>query len=124
MWSIHPAQIRPIVAAFAPAADAVATAAAILLAAEAPTGAPSAMKGFCTIAPATAITGKYLQRAAQTGLTLPDNVRRWFAKDGQPVDPIVREKFRWSSYEDTWLPPPYCCCPVGHRCAGHPHPCR
>ena len=35
MWSIHPAQIRPIVDAFAPRTDEVALAAEILLAAQA-----------------------------------------------------------------------------------------
>jgi citrate lyase subunit beta/citryl-CoA lyase len=40
MWSIHPAQIRPIVEAFTPAADEVEQAAEILAAAEAAQWAP------------------------------------------------------------------------------------
>ncbi len=41
MWSIHPAQIRPILAAFAPDAALVETAAAILLAADAAQWGPT-----------------------------------------------------------------------------------
>lgn len=85
MWSIHPAQIRPIVAAFAPAADAVATAAAILQAAESAHWGPISHEGVLHDRASYRYYWQVLQRAAQTGLTLPDNVRRWFAEDGQPV---------------------------------------
>ena len=85
MWSIHPAQIRPIVAAFAPAADAVATAAAILLAAESAHWGPISHEGVLHDRASYRYYWQVLQRAAQTGLTLPDNVRRWFAEDGRPV---------------------------------------
>lgn len=58
---------------------------------KAPTGAPSAMRGFCTIAPATAITGKYCnaQRKPVSTLSTP----RWFAEDGQlKRHPIVKRE--------------------------------
>src|SRR2546427_13156743 len=45
MWSIHPDQIRPILAAFAPQADEVAQAAQILTAAEAADWAPVSVDG-------------------------------------------------------------------------------
>ena len=57
MWSIHPAQIRPIVDAFAPRTDEVALAAEILLAAQA-ADCRRATVIRCTIARVTAITGR------------------------------------------------------------------
>lgn len=87
MWSIHPAQIRPIVAAFAPDAALVETAAAILLAADAAQWGPTSYQGVLHDRASYRYYWQVLQRAAQTGLTLPDNVRRWFADAAKPAQP-------------------------------------
>ena len=89
MWSIHPAQIRPIVAAFAPAAAQVEEAAAILLAAAAASWGPISHQGVLHDRASYRYYWFLLQRAQQTGLTLPDNVRRWLPQQalGLPAQP-------------------------------------
>lgn len=82
MWSIHPAQIRPIVAAFAPDAALVEQAAAILLAAEAAHWGPISHEGVLHDRASYRYYWHVLQRAQQTALTLPDNVRRWLPEQG------------------------------------------
>ena len=79
MWSIHPAQIRPIVAAFAPQADAVQEAADILLAAQAAHWAPINYQGVLHDRASYRYYWQVLQRAAQTAQALPDNVGFWIA---------------------------------------------
>ncbi|MBS7349570.1 MAG: CoA ester lyase [Comamonas sp.] len=79
MWSIHPAQIRPIVAAFAPQADAVQEAAAILLAAQAADWAPINHQGVLHDRASYRYYWQVLQRAEQTAQALPDNVKCWFS---------------------------------------------
>ena len=79
MWSIHPAQIRPILAAFAPAAEAVQEAAEILLAAEAQEWGPISHHGVLHDRASYRYYWQLLERAQQTGLTLPHNVQHWLA---------------------------------------------
>ena len=77
MWSIHPAQIRPIVAAFAPVAAQIEEACAILLAGAAAHWGPISHAGVLHDRASYRYYWHLLQRAQQTGLTLPDNVCRW-----------------------------------------------
>ncbi len=79
MWSIHPAQIRPILAAFAPDPAQVEAAAAILLAAESAHWGPISHDGVLHDRASYRYYWQLLTQAERTGQTLPDNVRRWFA---------------------------------------------
>jgi citrate lyase subunit beta/citryl-CoA lyase len=88
MWSIHPAQIRPIVEAFTPAADEVEQAVEILLAAEAAHWAPVRHRQHGKDRLHDRASYRYfwhlLERAERTagpgGSTLPAPLRaRWFA---------------------------------------------
>lgn len=89
MWSIHPAQIRPIVAAFAPVAAQIEEACAILLAGAAAHWGPISHAGVLHDRASYRYYWHLLQRAQQTGLTLPDNVRRWLPQQalGLPAQP-------------------------------------
>lgn len=80
MWSIHPSQIEPIVAAFAPAADEIAEAAAVLSAAADAAWGPVKHAGRLHDAGSYRYHWQVLQRARKTGQTLPDGVMaRFFA---------------------------------------------
>jgi citrate lyase subunit beta/citryl-CoA lyase len=84
MWSIHPAQIRPIVAAFSPSADEVARAAAILLAGQAAQWAPIRHADVLHDRASYRYFWQVLQRAHHAeqagGPALPDGLARaWFA---------------------------------------------
>ena len=84
MWSIHPAQIRPIVEAFTPAADEVERAVEILLAAEAAHWAPVRHRDTLHDRASYRYFWQLLERAERTsgsaGSTLPAALRaRWFA---------------------------------------------
>ena len=83
MWSIHPAQIRPILAAFAPAQGEVEQAARILSAAAAADWAPISSAGVLHDRASYRYYWQLLERAHQTGRTLPEAVQRWFY-DGSP----------------------------------------
>lgn len=88
MWSIHPDQIRPILAAFAPEAAAVEQAAAILSAAAAAQWAPTSYAGHLHDRASYRYYWQVLQRAHQTGSPLPHSVRHWFAQTPhQPQTP-------------------------------------
>lgn len=78
MWSIHPDQIRPIVEAFAPTTDEVETAAAIVAAAAAAQWAPIQFAGKLEDRASYRYYWQVLERAHQTGRTLPNEVRGWF----------------------------------------------
>jgi citrate lyase subunit beta/citryl-CoA lyase len=80
MWSIHPAQVRTIVAAFAPAADEVAQAVQILRAAEAADWAPIRHADTLHDRASYRYFWQVLQRAERTGAAgLPDDLRKaWF----------------------------------------------
>ena len=83
MWSIHPAQIRPILAAFAPAQGEIEQAARIVAAAAAADWAPISSAGVLHDRASYRYYWQLLERAHQTGRTLPEAVQRWFY-DGSP----------------------------------------
>ena len=58
MWSIHPSQIQPIVAAMEPRGEEIANASEILLAAQRAQWGPTVTATRCTIAPGIDITGR------------------------------------------------------------------
>ena len=81
MWSIHPAQIRPILEAFAPDAREVDTAAQILLAAQRAGWAPVSFAGSLHDRASYRHFWQLLERAHRTGAALPAEVRPWLATD-------------------------------------------
>ena len=79
MWSIHPAQIRPILAAFAPAQDEIDHAARIIAAAAAADWAPISVDGVLHDRASYRYFWQLLERAHQTGRSLPVAVQHWLA---------------------------------------------
>lgn len=77
MWSIHPAQIRPILAAFAPQAAAVQEAADIITAAAQAHWAPISHHGVLHDRASYRFYWQLLERAHHTGAALPEQVRQW-----------------------------------------------
>ncbi len=80
MWSIHPAQIRPIVAAFAPSMAEVDTAISILLAAQAADWAPIRHQDTLHDRASYRYFWQVIMRARRTGQPLPAQALR--ALDG------------------------------------------
>jgi citrate lyase subunit beta/citryl-CoA lyase len=78
MWSIHPAQIRPILEAFAPSEREIATAAGILLAADRAGWAPISYENALHDRASYRYFWQLLERAHQTGRPLPTEVQAWF----------------------------------------------
>jgi citrate lyase subunit beta/citryl-CoA lyase len=78
MWSIHPDQIDPILAAFAPALVEVDEAAEIVLAAMAADWAPIAHAGRLHDRASYRYYWQVLERAHQTGVALPSPMRPYF----------------------------------------------
>jgi len=79
MWSIHPNQIRPIVAAFAPGAAEVETALEILTAAQAAHWAPIRHRDTLHDRASYRYFWHVVARAHRTGQALPVELRRdWF----------------------------------------------
>jgi citrate lyase subunit beta/citryl-CoA lyase len=78
MWSIHPAQIRPILEAMAPDAEAIDQASAILMAAIAAQWAPISHQGQLHDRASYRFFWQVLQRAFDTGRVLPAEVRAFF----------------------------------------------
>ena len=81
MWSIHPDQIRPILRAFAPAADEVNDAAQILTAAAVQNWGPISFGGVLHDRASYRYFWQLLERAHQTGQALPVEVQPWFAPE-------------------------------------------
>ncbi|WP_295856822.1 aldolase/citrate lyase family protein [uncultured Xylophilus sp.] len=79
MWSIHPAQIRPILAAFAPDAADVEIATKIIAAAADAAWAPIAFEGHLHDRASYRHYWQVLERAHRTGRPLPADAQRWFA---------------------------------------------
>ncbi len=79
MWSIHPAQIRPILKAFAPAAAQVDKAARLLAAAQAAQWAPIRFDDQLHDRASYRYFWALLQRAHGSGAPLPDLAAAWFA---------------------------------------------
>ncbi|RCX08978.1 HpcH/HpaI aldolase/citrate lyase family protein [Extensimonas vulgaris] len=78
MWSIHPAQIRPILEAFAPTQDDVEHAAKIIAAAADGDWAPINFDGVLHDRASYRYYWQVLERAHRTGLPLPAAVQEWF----------------------------------------------
>lgn len=81
MWSIHPAQIRPILQAFAPSGEAVAEAAKILLAAAKADWAPINVEGVLHDRASYRYYWQLLERAQRTNVALPPVVAAWFVAE-------------------------------------------
>ena len=79
MWSIHPAQIRPILAAFAPGADEIDIATKIIAAAVQAEWAPISLAGQLHDRASYRYFWQVLERAYQTGRALPNEARGWFS---------------------------------------------
>ncbi len=84
MWSIHPEQIRPILAAFAPDRSEVERAANIIYAAALVDWAPISVGGQLHDRASYRYYWQLLERAQQTGLCLPAEVQQYFAP--HPID--------------------------------------
>ena len=78
MWSIHPAQIRPILEAMAPDAAAIEVASEIVLAAQAADWAPISHHGQLHDRASYRFFWQVLQRAHSTGRPLPSEVQLFF----------------------------------------------
>ena len=77
MWSIHPAQIRPILRAFAPSASAVSSAANIIAAAAQADWAPISFEGQLHDRASYRYYWQLLERAYHTGQAVPEQVQQW-----------------------------------------------
>jgi citrate lyase subunit beta/citryl-CoA lyase len=78
MWSIHPAQIRPILEAMAPDAAAIEVASEIVLAARAAQWAPISYQGQLHDRASYRFFWQVLERAHSTGRSLPAEVQLFF----------------------------------------------
>jgi len=79
MWSIHPAQIRPILLAFAPAAQEIELAANIMQAGGQSDWAPISFEGKLHDRASYRYFWQVLQRAFQTGCVLPPSADAYFS---------------------------------------------
>jgi len=87
MWSIHPAQIEPIVRAFQPDAAAVDTAAAVLAAAQAADWGPIRHDGKLYDRASYRFCWDLLQQAHAAGAAMPPAAAAWFG----PSTPIAAD---------------------------------
>jgi citrate lyase subunit beta/citryl-CoA lyase len=78
MWSIHPAQIRPILEAMAPDAAAIEVASEIVLTARAAQWAPISHQGQLHDRASYRFFWQVLERAHSTGCSLPAEVQLFF----------------------------------------------
>jgi citrate lyase subunit beta/citryl-CoA lyase len=78
MWSIHPNQIRPILAAFAPQAAELEAATVIIAAAQAADWAPISHQGVLHDRASYRYYWQLLERGHRTGAQLPQAARIWF----------------------------------------------
>ncbi len=84
MWSIHPAQIRPILEAMAPTEAEIHRASEIVLAAQAVQWAPISHAGQLHDRASYRFFWQVLERAHQTGCALPKEIQSFFV----PADPL------------------------------------
>lgn len=82
MWSIHPDQIRPILKAFSPAEAEVELAATVVLEAARQAWAPISLAGKLHDRASYRYFWQVLERAHQTGCTLPKEVLGFFSVGG------------------------------------------
>ncbi len=85
MWSIHPAQIRPILEAFAPTQDEIETATDIITAAAQADWAPISFSGQLHDRASYRYYWQVLERAKLTGQSLPAIVQPWFQDAAVPI---------------------------------------
>lgn len=78
MWSIHPQQIRPILRAFAPSTEELELAQRVIEKAHSENWAPIAIDGKLHDRASYRYFWQVLERAHQTGCTLPDTVQIYF----------------------------------------------
>jgi citrate lyase subunit beta/citryl-CoA lyase len=78
MWSIHPDQIRPILAAMAPSEAQIEQAVQIILAAQAAEWAPISHAGQLHDRASYRFFWQLINRAHQTGCPLPPEVQLFF----------------------------------------------
>ncbi|MBP6304773.1 MAG: CoA ester lyase [Giesbergeria sp.] len=78
MWSIHPVQIRPLLAAFAPTRDDIDTASKIIAAAARTDWSPINFDGVLHDRASYRYFWQVLERAHNTGQPLPSAVQPWF----------------------------------------------
>jgi citrate lyase subunit beta/citryl-CoA lyase len=90
MWSIHPAQIDPIVKSFQPEAGELATAAAVLVAAQAADWAPIRHEGKLHDRASYRYFWDVLQRAQAAGATLPAAAKPFFAPRKEAPTPGLK----------------------------------
>ena len=84
MWSIHPAQIHPILEAMAPTEAEIDRASEIVLAAQAVQWAPISHAGQLHDRASYRFFWQVLERAHQTGRALPKEIQSFFV----PADPL------------------------------------
>ncbi|MFM7024967.1 MAG: HpcH/HpaI aldolase/citrate lyase family protein, partial [Limnohabitans sp.] len=89
MWSIHPAQIRPILEAMAPTEAEIERASEIILAAHAAQWAPISHVGQLHDRASYRFFWQVLERAHQTGCTLPQQIQLFFAPSGQTAQRVA-----------------------------------
>jgi citrate lyase subunit beta/citryl-CoA lyase len=80
MWSIHPAQIRPVLEALAPSDDEIEQAADLISAARNANWAPVSHGGQLHDRASYRFFWQVLERAHQTGRHLPDSVELYFGE--------------------------------------------
>ena len=85
MWSIHPDQIRPILKAFSPSEAEVGLASTIIWEAQRQEWAPISLAGKLHDRASYRYFWQVLERAHQTGCTLPEEVRCYFSPDSALV---------------------------------------
>jgi len=78
MWSIHPSQIRPVLEAMAPTADEIDNAVLLIEAAQRAEWAPISHAGQLHDRASYRFFWQVLERAHQTGRSLPESVRAYF----------------------------------------------
>ena len=78
MWSIHPDQIRPILAAFSPSESEIETSVAIIEAAATADWAPVQHQGRLHDRASYRYYWQVIERAHRFGHPLPETVRGWF----------------------------------------------
>lgn len=81
MWSIHPAQIRPILAAFAPNAQEIQAAVEVLQAAQEKDWAPISLQGVLHDRASYRYYWQLLERAYRTGVEMPQGARQWLVEE-------------------------------------------
>ncbi len=82
MWSIHPAQVRPILQAFAPQASEIALASKIIAIGAENTWAPASFEGQLHDRASYRYYWQMIERAHHTGAALPSQMQAYFP---QPI---------------------------------------